>query len=253
MACPQGILALLFSGSSSHVIISGASLSSTSSSKTFTGVGAVPPGSRKTRNNVDLFSIPQDDRYSVSWYSPVILSSFPPKSKRSSSTGTSVLLESNTNNSSIVAFCKTTRRLVVASMTPQVPLLAEQAVYFRCFCGSQAGLAHALHAPSKKQVSFASSREPQKKQKSELTPCGSHVPSLKMRWIFCLFLCLLPSQSLMLWTSASAVYVRLDEMLYDEKTSRTLANASKVFTKTFPQSPPSFHRWLGSDVMRCCK
>ena len=62
-----------------------------------------------------------------------------------------------------------------------------------------------------------------------------------MRRISCLFLCLFPSQSLIPRTSASAAVCPLElKMFCDEKTRRILVDATEVFTKTVPQSAPSF-------------
>ena len=99
IACPQGILALLLSGSSSHVIISGASLSSTSSSSSFWD----PPRKRKTRYNVECFSIPYVDRWVCLLFSSVILISFPPNIKRCSSTAIPFRSFNNPYNLAIVA------------------------------------------------------------------------------------------------------------------------------------------------------
>ena len=100
IACPQGILALLFSGSSSHVIISGASLSSTASSSCFSGGMSNPPGKRSTRNTVDPCSRPYSERRFL------FSSCLPANITRCMSAGIPFFLDNNIKNSSTVASWK---------------------------------------------------------------------------------------------------------------------------------------------------
>ena len=61
-----------------------------------------------------------------------------------------------------------------------------------------------------------------------------------MRRVSCLFLCLLPSQSLIPQTSASAAVGPLElKCSAKGKTKRNLVDAAEVCAKSFPQSAPS--------------